>query len=226
VLSAIADRDSLLIWRELHGRPLCTGFMRIAGRPVGVVASNPLHKGGAIDGAAASKMTEFIVLCDSFNLPLVLMADTPGFMVGLQAEHEGVAGKIMNNIQALMLASVPKLGIVMRKSYGQAYLNMGGGMTDAMALWTTGEIGFVDPAVAVSVVHNARSQADTDDYEAKLAQMVVDNSPYALASIFAAHAIIRPGETRAWLARMLDVMTRRPRGGLSAHKLATWPTSL
>jgi acetyl-CoA carboxylase carboxyltransferase component len=226
VLAAIADRDSLLGWRELHGRPLYTAFMRIGGRPVGVVASNPLHKGGAIDGAAANKMTEFIVLCDTFNLPLILMADTPGFMVGLQAEHEGVAGKIMNNIQALMLASVPKLAVVMRKSYGQAYLNMGGGMADAMALWTTGEIGFVDPAVAVSVVHNARSDADAADYEAKLAQMVVDNSPYALAGIFAAHAVIRPAETRAWLRRMLSVQTRRPRGALSAHKLATWPTSL
>jgi acetyl-CoA carboxylase carboxyltransferase component len=226
VLAAIADRDSLLGWRELHGRPLFTAFMRIAGQPVGVVASNPLHKGGAIDGAAANKMTEFIVLCDTFNLPLVLMADTPGFMVGLQAEHEGVAGRIMNNIQALMLASVPKLAVVMRKSYGQAYLNMGGGMADAMALWTTGEIGFVDPAVAVSVVHNARSDADAADYEAKLARMVVDNSPYALAGIFAAHTVIRPAQTRAWLARMLSVMMRRPRGGLSAHKLATWPTSL
>jgi acetyl-CoA carboxylase carboxyltransferase component len=223
-LAAIADRDSLMAWRELHGRPLYTGFMRLQGQPVGVVASNPLHKGGAIDAAAADKMTEFIVLCDTFNLPLVLMADTPGFMVGLQAEHQGVAGKIMNNIQALMLASVPRLGVVMRKSYGQAYLNMGGGMTDAMALWTTAEVGFVDPAVAVSVVHNARP--DSPDYDALLAGMVADNSPYSLAGIFAAHAVIRPRETRAWLIRMLSACARRPQGGVSRHRLATWPTSL
>jgi acetyl-CoA carboxylase carboxyltransferase component len=223
-LAAIADRDSLMAWRELHGRPLYTGFMRLGGQPVGVVASNPLHKGGAIDAAAADKMTEFIVLCDTFNLPLVLMADTPGFMVGLQAEHQGVAGKIMNNIQALMLASVPRLGVVMRKSYGQAYLNMGGGMTDAMALWTTAEVGFVDPAVAVSVVHNARP--DSPDYESLLAGMVADNSPYSLAGIFAAHAVIRPRETRAWLIRMLSACARRRQGGRSRHRLATWPTSL
>jgi acetyl-CoA carboxylase carboxyltransferase component len=174
-------------------------------------------------------MTEFIVLCDSFNLPLVLMADTPGFLVGLQAEHKGVAGKIMNNLQALALASVPKLGIVMRKSYGQAYLNLGGGMTDAMAVWTTGEIGFVDPAVAVSVVHNTRpgeKGANGESYESLFEGMMRDGTPYDLTAIFAAHAVIRPNETRAWLARMLSVFARRPGAGVSRHKLTTWPTSL
>lgn len=226
VIEAFADRDSLMPWRDLFGRSLFTGFMRIGGRPVGVIASNPMQKGGAIDGPACDKMTEFIVLCDSFNLPMVLMADAPGFLVGLQAEHKGVAGKIMNNLQALALASVPKLGIVMRKSYGQAYLNLGGGMTDAMAVWTTGEIGFVDPAVAVSVVHNARPGQNTEDYEAQLEAMRLDSSPYDLAAIFAAHAVIRPNDTRAWLGRMLSVLTRRPDKGISKHKLSTWPTSL
>jgi len=225
-LDAIADKGSLQPWRELYGRTLFTGFMRINGRPVGVVASNPLHKGGAIDGPACDKMTEFVVLCDSFNLPLVLMADTPGFLVGLQAEHKAVAGKIMNNLQALSLASVPKLGIVMRKSYGQAYLNLGGGMVDAMAVWTTGEIGFVDPAVAVSVVHNARPGQKSEEYEAQLKGMMQDSTPYDLTAIFAAHAVIRPNETRAWLDRMLDVFARRRDKRVSAHKLATWPTSL
>ena len=229
VIDAIADAGSVLPWREQYGRPLFTGFMRLHGRPVGVVASNPLHKGGAIDGPACDKMTEFIVLCDSFNLPLVLMADTPGFLVGLQAEHKGVAGKIMNNIQALALATVPKLAIVMRKSYGQAYLNMGGGMSDVMAVWTTGEIGFVDPAVAVSVVHNVLPGGqgpNGEPYETLFEGMMRDGTPYDLNAIFAAHAVIRPNDTRAWLDRMLSVFARRPDKGVSRHKLVTWPTSL
>lgn len=226
VLEACADSGSVQPWRELYGRSLFTGFMRINGIPAGVIASNPIQKGGAIDGPACDKSTEFIVLCDSFNLPIVLLADTPGFLVGLQAEHKGVAGKIMNNLQALVLASVPKLAIVMRKSYGQAYLNMGGGMADVMAVWTTGEIGFVDPAVAVSVVHNARPGQQGENYAAQLDEMRVDNSPYDLTAIFAAHAIIRPNETRAWLTRMLSVFARRPDKGISKHKLTTWPTSL
>ena len=226
VLEAIADEGSLQPWRELHGRPLFTAFLRLGGRPVGVIASNPLHKGGAIDGAACDKSTEFIVLCDTFNLPILLMADTPGFMVGMKAEHEGVAGKIMNNLQALIHASVPKIGLIMRKSYGQAYLNMGGGFVDAMAVWTTGEIGFVDPAVAVSVVHNARPGQQGEDYAAQIEQMKLDGTPYDLTAIFAAHAVIRPNDSREWLIRMLSALTRRPDKGLSQHKLANWPTSL
>ena len=109
VLEAIADEGSLQPWRELYGRPLFTGFLRIGGRPVGVIASNPLHKGGAIDGAACDKSTEFIVLCDTFNLPILLMADTPGFMVGMKAEHEGVI--CIEGIKGLHVHPMDKLKI-------------------------------------------------------------------------------------------------------------------
>ncbi len=226
VIEAFADRGSLHSYRELHGRALYTGFARLDGKPIGVVASNPRHKGGAIDDQACDKMTEFVVLCDSFNLPIVLMADTPGFLVGLQAEERGVAGKIMNNLHALSLASVPKIAIVMRKSYGQAYLNLGGGVADVMAVWTTGEIGFVDPAVAVSVVHNAPKADAREDYEALRASMIKGSTPYDLTEIFAAHTVIRPNDTRAWLTRMLRVFSRRPDKGIGKHRLANWPTSL
>ncbi len=226
VIAAFADADSLQPWRELYGRPLYTGFIRLEGQPVGVIASNPMHKGGAIDADACDKSTEFIVLCDTFNLPILMLADTPGFMVGLQAEHQGVAGKIMTNLQALALASVPKLGIVMRKSYGQAYINMGGGFVDVMGVWTTGEIGFVDPAVAVSVVHNTRPDQAGADYAERIEQMSVGNSPYDLTAIFAAHAVFRPNDTRAWLLRMLSVFARRPGNGVSRHALRHWPVSL
>jgi len=226
IIEAFADRGSPHAYRELFGRALHTGFARINGRPIGIIASNPRHKGGAIDDAACDKMTEFVVLCDSFNLPIVLMADAPGFLVGLQSEERGVAGKIMNNLQALSLATVPKIAIVMRKSYGQAYLNLGAGVADVMAAWTTGEIGFVDPAVAVSVVHNAPSSTGREDYEALLAGMMKGSTPYDLTEIFAAHTVIRPNETRSWLDRMLRVFTRRPGGGIGRHRLANWPTSL
>jgi len=166
------------------------------------------------------------VLCDSFNIPLVILADTPGFLVGLQPELDGVAGKIMNNLRALALSTVPKLAVVVRKSYGQAYINLGAGVADALAVMTTGEVGFVDPAVGVSVVHNRRAQDGDAAFSALLDQMVVSNSPFELAGIFAAHAVIRPGETRGWLIRMLEVYRRRATNGVGRHRLATWPTSL
>ena len=89
-----------------------------------------------------------------------------------------------------------------------------------------GEIGFVDPAVAVSVVHNARPGQEGSDYAAQLEQMKLDATPYDLTAIFAAHAVIRPNDTRAWLIRMLSTLARRPDHGISKHKLANWPTSL
>lgn len=226
LVELIADVGSVMPWRTRFGRTLETAFARIDGRSVGIIASNPMRKGGAIDGKSCDKMTEFIVLCDSFNIPLVLLADTPGFLVGLQAEHDAVAGKIMNNLRALHLASVPKVAVVVRKSYGQAYLNLGGAGADALAVMTTGEVGFVDPSVAVSVVHNRKPAADDPAYAALMEDMVASNSPYALAGIFAAQAVIRPAETRDWLASMLEIYARRPSAGVGLHRLATWPTSL
>ncbi|MDF2231723.1 carboxyl transferase domain-containing protein [Albimonas sp. CAU 1670] len=225
LVELLADDGSVMSFRPRFGRTLETALARIDGQVVGLVASNPMRKGGAIDGPSCRKMTEFTVLCDSFNIPLILLADTPGFLVGLEAERAGVAGEIMNNIRAVTLATVPKLAVVVRKSYGQAYLNMGGGIADALAVMTTGEVGFVDPAVAVSVVHNRRP-GDGEDYGALMQDMVVSNSPWELAGMFAAHAVIRPGETRAWLSRMLAIMRRRPTGEIGAHRLSTWPTSL
>jgi len=132
----------------------------------------------------------------------------------------------MNNLRALSLATVPRIAVVVRKSYGQAYLNMGGGVADAVAVMTTGEVGFVDPAVAVSVVHNRRAQDGDAEYESLMNDMVVSNSPYELAGMFAAQAVIRPSETRDWAIRMLEVFQQRARGGIGEHRLATWPTSL
>jgi acetyl-CoA carboxylase carboxyltransferase component len=226
LVELLADVGSVMPFRPRYGRTLETALGRIDGRTVGFIASNPLRKGGAIDGPSCNKMTEFVVLCDSFNIPLVLLADTPGFLVGLQAERDGVAGMIMNNLRALALATVPKIAVVVRKSYGQAYLNLGGGVADALAVMTTGEVGFVDPSVAVSVVHNRRPADGDSAYAALVESMVVSNSPFELAGMFAAHAVIKPGETRAWLGRMLDVFQRRMRGGIGRHRLATWPTSL
>jgi len=226
LVELVADVGSVLPWRTRFGRTLETALARINGRSVGIVASNPMRKGGAIDGKSCDKMTEFIVLCDSFNIPMLLLADTPGFLVGLQAEHEAVAGKIMNNLRALHLASVPKIAVVVRKSYGQAYLNLGGAGADALAVMTTGEVGFVDPSVAVSVVHNRRPAPDDPAYAELMQDMVASNSPYALAGIFAAHSVIQPAETREWVANMLEVYARRPSAGVGRHRLATWPTSL
>ena len=121
---------------------------------VGIIANNPLFKGGALDTDACDKITGFLVLCDSFNIPLVMLVDTPGFVIGTEAERKRAPGKIMNFMNALPLCTVPKLSVILRKSYGQAYLNMGGGRnSDEVAAWPTAEMSFMDPQFAVRIVH-------------------------------------------------------------------------
>lgn len=224
IIARIVDRDSLFELKPRFGKAVVTGLARIDGRTVGILASNPLHKGGAMDTDACEKATSFIVLCDSFNIPLVLLVDTPGFVIGTEAERRRAPGKIMNFMNALSLVTVPKLSIVLCKSYGQAYLNMGGGRnSDEMAVWPTAEISFMEPAFAVRIV--AGLKPGDPGYDEALARMQRGTEVWDIASIFSAQAVVRPDETRDWLIRMLEVHTLRLTGGVGQHLMRTWPTS-
>lgn len=226
VIRALIDEGSYFPLKEDFGRVAVTALARLEGRSVGVIAGNPKFKGGALDVEACEKIISFIVLCDSFNIPLVILADTPGFLVGSKAEHERVGAKIINFLQALDLATVPKFSIILRKSYGQAYINMGGGRSDEMAAWVGAEIGFMEPGTGVNVVFGVRKEDDPEAYEKHLQQLGRDDSPYELAGGFHAHDVIDPRETRAWLLRCLEIHTRRASGGVSEHLMATWPIKL
>jgi acetyl-CoA carboxylase carboxyltransferase component len=224
VLRAVVDADSFFELKARFGKVAVTALARLDGRTVGIIANNPLFKGGALDTDACEKITSFIVLCDSFNVPLVMFVDTPGFVIGTEAERRRAPGKIMNWMNALQLVSVPKISIIVRKTYGQAYLNMGGGRnSDEVAAWPTAEISFMDPQFGVRVVHGAEpGQADFDTH---LAQMDRDSEPWDAASVFAVQAVIRPHETRDYLIRTLDVHRMRITGGVGRHLMRAWPTS-
>jgi acetyl-CoA carboxylase carboxyltransferase component len=127
VIEAVIDPGTFFPLKERFARALVTGLARLGGRVVGIIANNPMMKGGALDPDACDKAVNLIVLCDSFNIPIINLVDTPGFLVGVEGERKKAPGKIMNYMQALQLATVPKLSVILRKSYGQAYLNMGGG---------------------------------------------------------------------------------------------------
>src|SRR4029079_12741927 len=136
IVRAVVDKDSLFELKPRFGKVAVTGLARIDGKVVGIVANNPLFKGGALDTDACEKITSFLVLCDSFNIPIVMFVDTPGFIIGTEAEKRRAPGKIMNFMNALQMVSMPKISIILRKSYGQAYLNMGGGRnSDEVAAW-------------------------------------------------------------------------------------------
>lgn len=223
VIRAIADRDTVFPLKERFARVAVTALGRIRGRAVGFVASNPMFKGGALDPDACDKITSFIVLCDSFNIPLVFLADTPGFLVGAESEKRRLPGKIMNFMAALEMSTVPKIAVVLRKSYGQAYLNMGGGKADITASWFSGDISFMDPAVAVNVVHGIKPGEEPERYGKLLDEVSAGTTAYELAAPFMAQMVIDPNDTRVFLADMLEVLSRRMTNGIGEHRLSAWP---
>lgn len=224
VIRTIVDRDSFFELKARFGKVGVTGLARLDGHTVGIIANNPLVKGGAMDADACDKITSFMVLCDSFNIPIVMFVDTPGFAIGTEAERRRAPGKIMNLMNALALCTMPKLSVILRKSYGQAYLNMGGGRnSDEVAAWPTAEVSFMDSVFAVKVVYGLeRGQPGFDE---ALEGMNRDGQVWDMASAFAVQSVIRPQETRDYLIRMLEVHRLRLTNGVGRHQMRAWPTS-
>lgn len=226
ILNLIFDAGSLFELKPRYGRSIVTALTRLDGKTVGVVANNPFVKGGAIDPAACDKVVSFLVLCDSFNIPLVFMVDQPGFLIGVEGERAGAIGRVMNWMNAISLVSVPKISVNMRKSYGQAVLNMGGaGNADEVIAWFTAELNFMDPRSAVTIVHGVTEKDDPERFQALLAEMSRDTSAYDAAATYAVHSVINPVDTRSHLIRVLDVHRMRLSNGVGEHLMRTWPTS-
>ena len=224
IIRAVVDRDTLFELKPRFGKSAVVGLARLGGRSVGIVANNPLHRGGALDADACRKIVDFLVLCDSFNVPIVLLADTPGFQIGTEAERAGAPGKIMNFMNAMTLLTVPRLSVIIRKSYGRAYVCMGGGRhSDDVAAWPTAEVSFMSPEFATKIVHGVG--IGEPGFEEKFREIQKDAGVWGLAEVYAAQAVIRPEETRDYLIRMLEVYRLRPTKGVGQHLMRSWPTS-
>lgn len=224
IIEIIFDRDSFFEFKARFGKPAVVGLARLNGEVVGIIANNPAVGGGALSADACRKCVDFTVLCDSFNIPLVRIMDTPGFVVGLEAERRGAPGHIMNFMNATCLTTVPQITLIARKAYGRAYVAMGGGAhNDTLVAWPTAEVSFMDPVFATNIVHNL--SAGQEGFEDALAHIQKDLEIWDMARIFSAHEVIKPQETRAFLIRMLQIHRRRRSGGLGQHLMRTWPTS-
>lgn len=226
VIEVVADADSVFPIKAAYGKSLVTCLARLDGRTVGFLANNPMFKGGAIDAAACDKATSFLVLCDSYNIPIVFLVDQPGFLIGLEAERQKVAGKVINWMNALSLVTVPKVSVMIRKNYGQAYVNMGGAHTaDSTAAWWSAEVSFMDPRSAVSVVHGLDPEREPELYAERLAEMSRDTTAYDVARVYGVQEVIDPVDTRAYLIRALEDNHLSRTAGVGEHLLSTWPTS-
>ena len=225
VIGRIVDRDSMFELKARFGRALVSALARLDGKSVGIIANNPLHRGGAIGGDECQKVQNFFVLCDSFNIPIVMLVDQPGFLIGLEGEQKGVTGKVMNWLNAMTLVTVPKISVVMRKSYGLAVSNMGaGGNTDEVACWYTSEVSFMKPEFGAQVVFGAKPQ-DPDKFKEAVAKMSKGTTAYDMAAVYTAQDVIEPRLTRDWLIRMLGIHRMRMSDGVGEHLMRSWPTS-
>ncbi|HUP94383.1 MAG TPA: carboxyl transferase domain-containing protein [Burkholderiales bacterium] len=224
VIKAIVDKDTLFDLKPRFGKSAVTALARLGGKSVGIIANNPLHRGGALDADACRKIVDFIVMCDSFNVPLVLLVDTPGFQIGTEAERAGAPGKIMNFMNAMTLVTVPHISVIVRKSYGRAYVCMGGGRhSDDIAAWPTAEVSFMSPEFATKIVHGVG--AGEPGFDEAFENIKQGSDVWGLASVYAAQAVIRPEQTRDYLIRMLDVYKLRITKGVGQHLMRSWPTS-
>jgi methylmalonyl-CoA decarboxylase subunit alpha len=228
IIERLADGGLVFELKPRFGRAVLTCLTRIGGRVVGVVANQPMYKAGACDADGCDKVISFLCLCDSFNVPLLFLHDIPGFFIGREAERQGVPGKIINWMEALGQVSVPRISIIVRKTYGQAYFNMGGGdYSDLLLAWPTADMSFMDPDTGVNVVHGAALGAlDPSDRAARrkelLEQWEWDTLPYGAAARHLVHEVIAPAQTRDVIIQFLD--TWESRGTIGGHHLANWPT--
>ena len=226
IIGAVSDTGSGFELKPRFGKPITTALARLDGKTVGFIANNPLFKGGAMDVDACNKAISFIVLCDSYNIPIVFLVDQPGFLIGVEGEMRAAPGRIINWMNALPLCTVPRLSIIMRKSYGQGYLNMGGSQnSDQNACWISADLGFMDPVLSVKVVYGITEQDDPARFKEALAEMNRNSAPWDLAALFETHDIIDPRDTRDWLIKALDVHRLRLNDGIGQHRLSSWPTT-
>jgi acetyl-CoA carboxylase carboxyltransferase component len=211
-IAGIVDAESLLEASAGWAPNLVTGFARIDGRPVGIVANQPRHLGGVIDAEASQKGARFVRKCNDFGLPLVVLVDTPGFLPGSSQEAAGVIRHGAQLLHAFAEATVPRFTVVLRKAFGGAYITMNSKDlgADLYLAWSRAELGIMGAEQAVGVVHRralaAAADAETERRRLADAYAVEHLSASAAARAGAVDEVIRPGETRGRLAWALSTM--------------------
>jgi acetyl-CoA carboxylase carboxyltransferase component len=219
----------VLALRSGFGPGIHTALARIEGRPVGILASNPLHLGGAIDADAADKAARFMQLCNAHGLPLVSLVDTPGFMVGPAAEQQAQVRHVSRMFIAAAHLQVPFFAVVLRKGYGLGAMAMAAGgfhAPELTASWPSGEFGGMGLEGAVRLGYRKELEAAPQGaerdalFEQLVAKQYEAGEAMNMAATLEIDAVIDPAQTRDWLARGLAGI--RVPGNRAALHVDTW----
>ncbi len=207
LINGIIDADSFFEIKKLYAKEIICGLARLDGQAIGVIANQPLHRGGILFVDSADKAARFIWLCDAFNIPLVFLADVPGFMIGTAVERQGIIRHGAKLIAAVSESSVPKISVIVRKAYGAGLYAMAGPAYEPNATLAlpTAMIGVMGPSAAVNAVYYNKIQelpeAERPAYVKKLQDAYrEDIDLYRLASDLIVDAVIAPSELRRELA--------------------------
>lgn len=225
VVSGLVDADSFFEIKPRFAAELVVGFGRMEGHPIGIVANNPAVKGGVLFTDTADKAARFINLCNAFNVPLIFLADVPGFMIGTQVEREGIIRHGAKMISAVSEATVPKICVILRKCYGAGLYAMCGPAfePDATVALPTAQIAIMGPEPAVNAVFYNKIQAidDLDERQAYIlerrAEYEADVDLLRLASDLVFEAVVEPEQLREDLIRRIGLAQNKNRHFTDRH---------
>jgi acetyl-CoA carboxylase carboxyltransferase component len=209
VIESLVDDGDYLEVRARWARNIVTCFATVDGRPVGVVANQPMNLAGTLDIPASQKAARFVAFCDAFNLPIITLVDTPGFYPGKDLEWRGMIRHGAQLVFAYGRATVPRICVILRKSYGGAYIVMDSKRmgNDLCLAWPGAELAVMGAGQAAAILMRKATTDERAEFEADYAERLLN--PYVAAERGYVDAVIEPTETRAWMSSALEMLSTK-----------------
>jgi acetyl-CoA carboxylase carboxyltransferase component len=216
VIHSIVDNGDFYEVKKEFAQEMVVGFARLDGKTIGIVANQPMVKAGALTSDSSDKQARFIRFCDCFNIPLVLLVDTPAYMPGSDQEHAGIIRRGAKVLYALCEATVPRISLVLRKAYGGGNLGMGvlpGLGNDMVLYWPIMETGILGAEQSIMLLYGRTPGVTKEFIDQKLKEYreTYANPIYDISSNLNVQDVITPAETRNYLIRALKVMPDKRR---------------
>jgi acetyl-CoA/propionyl-CoA carboxylase len=215
IIKLLVDKGDFLEVHEHFAENIVVGFARIDGKSVGIIANQPMYLAGALDINSSTKAARFIRFCDCFNIPIVTLVDTPGYLPGTDQEHNGIIRHGSKLLYAYCEATVPKVTCIIGKAYGGAYIAMGSKnlRADINYAWPTAEIAVLGPEAAITIVHrkDLKTSKNPVEIKKKLAKEYRQKfaNPYIAAEKGIIDLVIDPIETRIMIVKALNVLQNK-----------------
>ncbi|MQG06440.1 MAG: acyl-CoA carboxylase subunit beta [SAR202 cluster bacterium] len=215
IISNILDENTFIEVQENYAKNIIIGFGKIGGKNIGLIAQQPNHLAGVIDIKASEKAARFIRFCDAFNIPLISLVDVPGFLPGLDQEHNGIIRRGAKLLYAYAEATVPKISIIIRKAYGGAYIVMSSKslLSDLNYAWPSAEVAVMGPEAAIKILY--RKELKSAKNSVKLEKELLEKykkevmTPYTLAENGYIEDLILPEETRETIINSLNILENK-----------------